>query len=205
MAPPLDPHHPCEVLHLVHRQDVPRLMARYRQALAIETLVRRLLAELGLPEGSVHTVATLDAAECPVVYLTITPPPPTTSLACCCPDRRRSPRMPGNQPRQPQPGPASWRGRRWPPTPPTLPPTAANRPPPTGMNRTNPVNRDAEPDIEALLHELLRRKWTLLCCGHRTQPEAVAAVQRTECWADVVVLRGPDHAGRLPHPHRTPR
>jgi len=73
MAPPLDPHNPCEVLHLVRREDVPRLLARYRQALATETLLRHLLAELGLPEGSVHTVATLDAAERPVVYLTLTP------------------------------------------------------------------------------------------------------------------------------------
>jgi hypothetical protein len=69
---PLDPHDPSEVFHLVHRQDLSRLMARHRQAVATETLLRHLLAELGLPEGSVHTVATLDAAERPVVYLTIT-------------------------------------------------------------------------------------------------------------------------------------
>ena len=70
---PQDPHEPSEVLHLVHREDVPRLLARYRQALAIEDLIRHLLAELGVPEGLVHTVATLDAAERPMVYLTITP------------------------------------------------------------------------------------------------------------------------------------
>jgi hypothetical protein len=34
----------------------------------------------------------------------------------------------------------------------------------------------------------------LVCCGRRAQPEALAAVHRSELWADVVVLRGHDRA-----------
>src|SRR5215468_12754288 len=56
------------------------------------------------------------------------------------------------------------------------------------------MNRDAEPDIEPLLRQLLQRGWMLLCCGSRTQPDALAAVHRTQVWADVVILRGHDRA-----------
>jgi len=56
------------------------------------------------------------------------------------------------------------------------------------------MSRDAEPDIEPLLHELQQRAWTLICCGHRAQPDALAAVHRTQFYADVVVLRGHDRA-----------
>lgn len=56
------------------------------------------------------------------------------------------------------------------------------------------MSRDAEPDIEPLLREALRRGWTLLCCGPRAQPDALAAVKRTQFWADVIVLRGHDRA-----------
>jgi hypothetical protein len=66
--------------------------------------------------------------------------------------------------------------------------------PPTDTNRTNPMSRDAEPDIAPLLREVARRGWTLLCCGRRAQPDALAAVNRTQLWADVVVLRGHDRA-----------
>jgi len=66
------PHDPGGVLQLVHREDVPRLLARYRQALATEALLRHLLAELGLPEGSVHTAA---APGRRVVPITPTPGP----------------------------------------------------------------------------------------------------------------------------------
>jgi hypothetical protein len=54
------------------------------------------------------------------------------------------------------------------------------------------MNHDAEPDIEPLLRLLLQRGWMLLCCGSRTQPDALAAVHRTQVWADVVILRGHD-------------
>jgi len=68
--------------------------------------------------------------------------------------------------------------------------------PPKGANRTrDPMSRDAEPDLEALLHELQRRGWTLICCGRQAQPDALAAVHRNPtCCADVVVLRGHDRA-----------
>jgi hypothetical protein len=56
------------------------------------------------------------------------------------------------------------------------------------------VSRDADPDIEPLLLEVRRRGWMLICCGHRTQPNALVAVHRTEIWADVVALRGHDRA-----------
>jgi hypothetical protein len=56
------------------------------------------------------------------------------------------------------------------------------------------MNRDAEPDIELLLRLLLQRGWMLLCCGSRTQPDSLAAVHRTQVWADVVILRGHDRA-----------
>jgi len=63
---------------------------------------------------------------------------------------------------------------------------------PTGTNRTDPMSRDAEPDIAPLLREVVRQGWMLVCCGHRAQPNALAAVNRTQFWADVVVLRGHD-------------
>jgi hypothetical protein len=63
-----------------------------------------------------------------------------------------------------------------------------------GTNRTNPVSRDADPDIAPLLLEVLRRGWMLICCGRREQPDVLAAVHRTEFWADVVALRGHDRA-----------
>jgi hypothetical protein len=56
------------------------------------------------------------------------------------------------------------------------------------------MSRDAEPDIEPLLHELQRQEWTLICYGPRVQPDALAAVNRTQFYADVVVLRGHDRA-----------
>jgi len=49
-------------------------------------------------------------------------------------------------------------------------------------------------DVEPLVRELVRRQWTLVCFGHRAQPDALAAVNRFEFWADVVVLRGHDQA-----------
>jgi hypothetical protein len=79
--------------------------------------------------------------------------------------------------------------------------------PPTDTNRTNPVSRDAEPDLEPLLREVMRRGWTLICCGRLAQPDAIAAVHRTKHWADVVVLRGHDRAAayRAPiKPHDDP-
>src|SRR5262249_21015931 len=57
-----------------------------------------------------------------------------------------------------------------------------------------PMSCDAEPDIEPLLRQLLQRGWMLLCCGSRTQPDALAAVHRTQGWAEVVILRGYDRA-----------
>jgi hypothetical protein len=69
------------------------------------------------------------------------------------------------------------------------------------------VSHDAEPDIEPLVRELLRRGWTLLCCGRRTQPDALAAMHQTTFWADVVVLRGHDRAAAyrtLTQPQRDP-
>jgi len=86
------------------------------------------------------------------------------------------------------------------PSPPTDP--AAE-----GTNRANPVSRGAEPDIEPLLREVLRRGWMLMCCGRRTQPDALVAVHQTEFWADVVALRGHDRAAAyraLTRPHDDP-
>jgi hypothetical protein len=71
----------------------------------------------------------------------------------------------------------------------------------------DPMNRDTEPDVEPLLREITRRGWTLICCGHRAQPDAVAAVNRTWFWADVVVLRGHDRAAAyrtFTQPHDNP-
>jgi hypothetical protein len=80
--------------------------------------------------------------------------------------------------------------------------------PPTGTKRTNPVSRDADPDIEPLLLEVRRRGWMLICCGRRAQPDALVAVHRTEFWADVVALRGHDRAAAyrtlLVPPHNDP-
>jgi hypothetical protein len=56
------------------------------------------------------------------------------------------------------------------------------------------MSRDAEPDIEPLLREMARQGWMLICCGRRAQPDALVAVNRTQFWADVVVLRGHDRA-----------
>jgi hypothetical protein len=56
------------------------------------------------------------------------------------------------------------------------------------------MSRDVEPDVEPLLREVVRRGWMLVCCGRRLQPDAVAAVNRCQLWADVVVLRGHDRA-----------
>ena len=55
-------------------------------------------------------------------------------------------------------------------------------------------------DVEPLVRELLRRQWTLVCFGRRSQPDALAAMNRDERWADVVVLRGYDRAAA----YRTP-
>jgi len=69
------------------------------------------------------------------------------------------------------------------------------------------VSRDADPDLEPLLLQVQRQGWLLICCGPRVQPEALAAVRRTECWADVVVLRGHDRAAAyrtLIQPHDDP-
>src|SRR5262249_10829291 len=49
-----------------------------------------------------------------------------------------------------------------------------------------PMNRDAEPDIEPLLRQLLQRGWMLLCCGSRTQTDAVSHESLTgRGWAPV--------------------
>jgi hypothetical protein len=69
-------------------------------------------------------------------------------------------------------------------------------------------------DVEPLVREVLRRQWTLVCFGRRSQPDALAAVHRDQRWTDVVVLRycaaltappptapSPDHATtRCEHP-----
>lgn len=44
------------------------------------------------------------------------------------------------------------------------------------------------------VHDLIRRRWTIYVCGHRAEPAAIVAIERRTCWADVVVLRGHDHA-----------
>jgi hypothetical protein len=69
------------------------------------------------------------------------------------------------------------------------------------------LSRDVEPEIEPLLREVMRRGWTLVCCGPRAHPDVLAAINRTQFWADVVVLRGPDRAAayRTPaRPHDNP-
>jgi hypothetical protein len=49
-------------------------------------------------------------------------------------------------------------------------------------------------DVEPWVRELVRRQWTRICFGPKAQPIAVAAIHRQHHWADVVVLRGHDHA-----------
>lgn len=47
---------------------------------------------------------------------------------------------------------------------------------------------------EELVHELVRQRWTTVCMGRKNAPAAIAAFHRDDCWADVVILRGPDRA-----------
>jgi hypothetical protein len=47
-------------------------------------------------------------------------------------------------------------------------------------------------DVEPLINELMRQRWTLVCFGRRSH--ALAAVNRDALWVDVVVLRGHDRA-----------
>jgi hypothetical protein len=58
----------------------------------------------------------------------------------------------------------------------------------------------ARDHVEPLVREVIRRQWTLLCFGHRGQPDALAAVHRDQRWTDVVILRGHDRAAA----YRTP-
>ena len=71
MVGQVDPFEGDEVLRLVPSQDAARLLALYGQAVAAEALVRRALAEFGLLDD-VATLATVDAADRPVVRLTMT-------------------------------------------------------------------------------------------------------------------------------------
>jgi len=50
----------------------------------------------------------------------------------------------------------------------------------TAPTQVSSVSHDANPDIEPLLLEVLRRGFMLICCGRRAQPDALAAVHRTE-------------------------
>lgn len=61
-----------EALRQVQARDATGWLALYREAQVAEDLVRRTLAELGLAEQVVDTVATLDRADRPVVCLTLT-------------------------------------------------------------------------------------------------------------------------------------
>jgi len=49
-------------------------------------------------------------------------------------------------------------------------------------------------EVEQLIAELIRQQWIRVCFGPKTQPSAIAAIRRHQCWADVVVLRGHDQA-----------
>jgi hypothetical protein len=60
---------------------------------------------------------------------------------------------------------------------------------------------------EGRVHELVRRQWTTVCMGRKEAPVAIAAFHRDGHWADVVILRGPDHAAAyraLVHPDNDP-
>ncbi len=61
-----------QIIRSVPRQDVPRVVALHREALAAEDLIRRILTGLAISDGAVHTVATVDTADRPIVHLTIT-------------------------------------------------------------------------------------------------------------------------------------
>jgi hypothetical protein len=69
------------------------------------------------------------------------------------------------------------------------------------------VKHDAEPDLDELLRQLVGHSWMLYAFGDRHQPTAIASVGRAPHWADVIVLRGHDHAAAyrtLVHPHDDP-
>lgn len=53
---------------------------------------------------------------------------------------------------------------------------------------------DDESLVEEWLVELARRRWTTIVCGDRQEPEVLAALNRRAHWADVIILRGKDHA-----------
>src|SRR5262249_29059037 len=92
--------------------------------------------------------------------------------------------------------------RRWSPSrgaPGTIPRSAATPNGLCGQSTADPergqsMSCDVEADLEPLLREVVRRGWTLICCGPRRQPDALVAVNRCQSWTDVVVLRGQDRA-----------
>jgi hypothetical protein len=61
---------------------------------------------------------------------------------------------------------------------------------------------------EELIHELVQRRWTMVCIGRKTAPAAIAAYHQNNHQADVIILRGPDRAAAyrtlLLHPDDNP-
>lgn len=55
-------------------------------------------------------------------------------------------------------------------------------------------------EIDELLTELVRRRWTTYCFGDRRRPEAVGGVLVHDGQADVVLIRGQHHASAFRAP-----